>query len=81
MRLSSATPLHGQPLRFPGPDGMEDIRAELKSYGHLVAIIFSGMVEDGEGEGCSMVVAVYDVIRGCKLTVSPIQRAWRVFPR
>ena len=52
MRLSSATPLHGQPLRFPGPDGMEDIRAELKSYGHLVAIIFSGVVEDGEGELC-----------------------------
>ena len=47
---------------------MEDIRAELKSYGHLVAIIFSGVVE-GE-EGCSMVVSVYDVVRGSLVTVS-----------
>ena len=60
---------------------MEDIRAELKSYGRLVAIIFSGVVVpdggegeggegEGDGEGCSMVVSVYDVVSGSLVTVS-----------
>ena len=70
MKLSTGAALHPEPIQVPRPP-MEDVRAELKTYGSLVAIIFTGMPgEDDPSHGYSMVVTVYDVRTRQIVTVS-----------
>ena len=75
MCLSTGSPIHGEPLQVPRPE-MVDIRAELKTDGHLAAVIFTGVPgeeEDPTPRGYSTVVTMYSVKTGKIVTVRRTQ--------
>ena len=74
MRLSNGISLFPKPIPVPALD-INDVRAELKTFDHMVAVIRTGIpnddpMMDNPGRSYSVVVTIYSIRTGTILTVS-----------